>query len=313
MFTIRPCETHDYEAIARIHNAIQPEPTTALQLQRSDETLRSQPGTSLARLVVEDQGGQVVAYGFAERVTWQPPGQWFVKAMVAPGARRRGIGKALYQQARQIAVEGGATMLETWVRGEDHESRAWAERQGFVLDRERTESVLDLTNFDLSRFAGAVERVEESGLRLAVHTEVDDALLRQIWELDVTTMPDVPIVEPDETPPTFEEYERYWRNEVSERVVAGCFDGDRLVSVSILHLPLVAGAGAYTGFTGTYREYRGRGVALAVKLLTIREAIARSVARMRTNNDPDNPPMLAVNEKLGYQLIPGPCRYKMPV
>lgn len=313
MFTIRLCEPHDYEALARIHNAIQPEPTTALQMQRSDETLASQERSTLVRLVAANDQGEVVAYGFAERMLWSPPGQWFVKAMVEPGARGQGIGRAMYERARQIAVDGGATMLETWIRGEDQHSKDWAGRLGFQLDRERTESVLDLTTFDPSRFAGALERVEESGLRLAVITAVDDDLLRQIWEIDVATMPDVPCVEPDETPPTFEEYQKVWREEVAEHVVAGCFDGERLVGVSILYLPLVAGGGAYTGFTGTYREYRSRGIALAVKLLTIREAMARSIKRMRTNNDPDNPPMLAVNEKLGYRMMPGPCRFKLPL
>lgn len=34
---------------------------------------------------------------------------------------------------------------------------------------------------------------------------------------------------------------------------------------------------------------------------------------MRTNNDPDNPAMLAVNARLGYRLVSGPRRMKLPL
>lgn len=312
MFTIRNCEAHDYDAIAQIHNQIQPEPTTGAEMRRSDATLRSQEGVALVRVVAEDEG-QVLAYGFAERTPWMQPGDWFVKAMVGPEARGRGIGRAIYEQMKQVAVDAGATTLESWVQGHDDESWAWAQRRGFALDRQRTESVLSLKGYDLARFAGAQERVEAGGLRLATTTEADDDLLRQIWELDCICTPDVPCYQPDEKLPTFEEYRKMWREDPTERVVAGCFDGDRLIGVSILYMPIAEGGGAYTGFTGTYREYRGRGVALAVKLLTIEEGLKRSIPHMRTNNDPDNPSMLAVNEKLGYVLVPGPRRVRLPL
>lgn len=311
MVTIRPCAPNDYEAVARIQNAIKPEPTTAAEMKRWDDLTRTFANAFLERVVAENERGEVVGHGVAEHSLWHPDGLWLVKAMVAPEARGRGIGRAIYERVKQVAVEHGAITLETWVEGHDDDSFAWALRRGFYLERQRTESVLDLTRFDFAPFAGAMERVEGSGLRLAVTSVVDDELLRQVWEVDCATTPDVPCVDPDEKLPSFEEYARAWRDDPSERIVAGCFDDDRLVGVSLLLLPVAPGGGAYTGFTGVYREYRGRGIALAIKLLTIREAIARGIPHMRTNNDPDNPSMLAVNEKLGYRLIPGPRRMRL--
>ncbi|MFZ5817631.1 MAG: GNAT family N-acetyltransferase [Bacillota bacterium] len=309
MWTVRACEERDWEAVVRIHNAIQPEPTNAEQMRRSDEAIRSQGG-SLERVVAEE-GGQVVGYGFAEHAPWMPENRWTLKAMVHPSARGRGAGKAIYARVKQIADGQGARSYEAWVRGEDEDSFAWAQRRGFVLDRERTESVLDLTRFDPSRFAGAIERVEAGGLRVAATTRVDEDLLRRLWELDCAVTPDIPIWDPDEKLPSFEEFKRFWEEEPAERMLVGCFDGERLVGASTIWFPVVEGGGAYTGFTGVLREYRGRGIALAVKLPTITEAIRRGITRMRTNNDPDNPPMLAVNEKLGYRLVPGPRRLRM--
>lgn len=312
MFQIRSCQAHDYEAVAGIHNALRPEPTTGAEMERGDRLTRSHEGAVLERVVAVGEDGAVAGYGFAERNPWMPEGMWFVKAMVDPAAKGRGCGSALYEHVRQVAVAGGATALESWVEGADEEAFAWAQRRGFHLDKQRTESVLDLTRFDMAAFAGVAERVEAGGLRLAVTAEpVDDALLRQIWELDCVTSPDVPIWDPNDKLPTFEEYRKNWRDDPSTPIVAGCFDQERLVGVSLLWLPVAAGGGAYTGFTGVYREYRGRSIALGVKLLTIAEAMKRGIKHMRTNNDPDNPPMLAVNAKLGYRLVPGPRRIRM--
>jgi len=310
MFTIRPCEPRDYERVAWVHNAIQPEPELPEQMREEDERVRSKPGVIFHRVVAESQQGQVVGYGFAEHYPWMPAERWAIKAMVHPSARRQGVGQALFDHVKRLAEEGGGTKIEIWVRGDDEESIAWSARRGFFVDRRRTESVLDLKEFSLARFDGVVEQVEASGIRLATMSDVDDALLYQIWELDVTTTRDIPIHNPADGDEPWEMYQAFWREFKDERVVALAFDGDRPVGISLLFLPRAEGAGAYTGFTGVYREYRGRNIALALKLLTIREAIRHGVPHMRTNNDPDNPSMLAVNARLGYRLVPGPCRLR---
>lgn len=61
----------------------------------------------------------------------------------------------------------------------------------------------------------------------------------------------------------------------------------------------------YNMMTGVEPSYRGRHIALALKLLVIECARSYGAAYMRTNNDSENAPMLAVNHKLGYQLQPG--------
>ena len=61
----------------------------------------------------------------------------------------------------------------------------------------------------------------------------------------------------------------------------------------------------YNMMTGVDPAYRGRRIALALKLLTIRLARQYAADYIRTNNDSDNAPMLAINRKLGYQPVPG--------
>ena len=57
--------------------------------------------------------------------------------------------------------------------------------------------------------------------------------------------------------------------------------------------------------TGVDRRYRGRKLALAVKLLSIRYARQHGIRYLETSNDSANAPMLAINEKLGYQRQQG--------
>jgi RimJ/RimL family protein N-acetyltransferase len=64
--------------------------------------------------------------------------------------------------------------------------------------------------------------------------------------------------------------------------------------------------------TGVDRAYRGRMIALALKLLTIQYAKERGAEAIVTNNDSQNAPMLAVNRKLGYVPRPGIFRLLRP-
>lgn len=61
----------------------------------------------------------------------------------------------------------------------------------------------------------------------------------------------------------------------------------------------------YNMITGVDRAHRGRGVALALKLLSIEYARRCGADYIRTHNDAENAPILAINRKLGYQPQPG--------
>ena len=83
--------------------------------------------------------------------------------------------------------------------------------------------------------------------------------------------------------------------------------GDRWVGLSAIGI-YPADKHAYNAFTGVLREYRGRGLAQALKLKTILLARKESMRYIRTHNDSKNAPMLAINRKLGYQPEPGMYR-----
>ena len=57
--------------------------------------------------------------------------------------------------------------------------------------------------------------------------------------------------------------------------------------------------------TGVIREYRGRKIALALKVLAARYARQHGARTVRTDNDSRNAPILAINRRMGYQPQPG--------
>jgi ribosomal protein S18 acetylase RimI-like enzyme len=82
--------------------------------------------------------------------------------VVHPADRKQGLGSTLYAACLKIIRDGGGTEITTGVRGEDNASAAWAEHRGFVFDRQRTESTLDLKDWNSERWADSVAQVRES-------------------------------------------------------------------------------------------------------------------------------------------------------
>ncbi len=77
-------------------------------------------------------------------------------------------------------------------------------------------------------------------------------------------------------------------------------DGDEVVGLGLV----VRTAGATTGghrMTATARDWRGRGVAYALKVAAIRWAGANGVTLLQASNDSGNAPMQAINDRLGYE------------
>jgi RimJ/RimL family protein N-acetyltransferase len=177
-------------------------------------------------------------------------------------------------------------------------SKAW--ELDLVENRER-----------LLLLAGRAEAMmREQGIRCsAVADDVDPQIWRHCYEVQVAAYEDVPRTGPL-IKPTYEGF-MTWMNspDASPRWYFTAKDGDRVVGMSNLRFPPIQG-NVWTGFTGVAREYRGRGIARAVKMAVLKQAIEQNVPRVRTDNDEANAPMLHINEELGYQRIPGVVSFR---
>lgn len=89
---------------------------------------------------------------------------------------------------------------------------------------------------------------------------------------------------------------------VPERVWIGVSEGE---PVGFSYLAYRSNGMVETGFTGVLREFRGRGLARALKLETLVQAAALGVEAVETDNDSENAPIIHLNRDLGYREITG--------
>jgi GNAT superfamily N-acetyltransferase len=302
---VRPLDRGcDLPAVAALLTLEESEPVTEAILRNRDQ--RRPDGEIRHAVVAVDGAGRVVGFGETGRRPSAPAGRFNVRCVVELDTRRRGVGAILYDELRRFAQDQAATSLEARVRDNAPEPLGFATRRGFAISRHLFESTLDLGGFDPVPFAGVVDAVARGGIRFFCFadtpgTEKDQ---RRLWELNVATGRDVPGADPAWHWP-FEQFVRdvfgsHWFRPEGQILAA---DGERWVGLAA-HGQTRPGM-MYNAHTGVLREYRGRRIALALKLLGIDYARHCQSRYLRTNNDSENAPMLAVNRKLGYRPEPG--------
>jgi RimJ/RimL family protein N-acetyltransferase len=182
------------------------------------------------------------------------------------------------------------------------------EQVGYERDRKEKVWELDLQANGvrlLSEAHEASEKAERDGYRLTtVAAWQSPDKLRALHALDGLTRKDIPTTFPI-LPETLENFvarsmapdrphDRWW---------IALKDG-KPVAMSYLRFPPVRGA-IWTGYTCSSPDHRGRGIARAVKLQSLAQAIELGLPYVYTDNDSENAPMLHINERLGYGPRPG--------
>lgn len=305
--------SRDFPRIASLLTSISPEPVTVADLE--EDEARTMTGKHWRRWVVEDSASGVMGYAMVIRYPSQPPGWMNMELVVDAAYRRQGAGTMLYEAALGYAREHGAATLVVEVNDREPDGRRFAEQRGFHRSHHVLDAVLDLTAFDMSDVdhAETIARAELAGIRFTTLAALGktEPVLRQLYDLNRMAVLDEP-----GSSGGFPAYENWLRIVVNARWYRAesqfiALDGDTLVGLAGVYNDPDHPQTMFNGLTGVRPEYRRRGIALALKLLTIRYAIDHGAHVVTTNIDDRNAPMLRINTALGYLPQSGHTVYQL--
>ena len=299
---IRPFEYRDYPAVAALTEQFG-KPITAEDLRSRD---LSRTHLHWFREVAETADGEVAGfcYGMVDKQTH--PGKFAVNLHVAKPFRRHGLGDRLNDSMERHLRREGAIRLYVSVAEQDEDSLNFAERRGYTRNRLSFESAITPQTFDATPYEPLRKKLESEGVSFVPFSEIEDREqgIHDLFQVNLVAGYDVP--GEDEAPwPDVESFRRTVVN-------APWFRGAGQILAYQDEIPIALGAVGepkkdhyYNLFTGVLREHRGRGLATALKVLGIQFAKNAGAETLLTHNDSRNAPMIAINQKLGYQNRPG--------
>lgn len=306
---IRPFEERDLATFVDIGNRCFPEYAWTLDDARHEDATWTDPKFFKARWFVDDDAGNAVAYlQLNHQRGWFEPTRYRCDINVLPEHRRRGYGSALERQAVSAARERGGRLLIGNTKESMGESLDFVSHRGWVERQRSWESRLDVDAFDFTKFAEAEPRVARQGVRIVTLADElrrdRETAIRKAFAIEELCRHDIPSVDRA----TEGSLERFVMEVDGPQIILDAFflavlDGE-YIGISDLWRDSDNSRGLYQGLTGVHPAHRGKGIAMALKLQTVRYARANGKALIKTWNDTRNRPMLRINEAMGFVKQP---------
>jgi GNAT superfamily N-acetyltransferase len=307
-YSIRPFADLDYESVARINSIALPEyPETAEDIRHWSELTAKEPGRLMRKLIVEeDASGAVVAWGGLNHTFFNyHPHKYYIRVVVHPEHRGRGIGRELYDRLEQEAISRRAICLWGGAREDEPACIRFLERQGFVAQRKAWTSRLSLAHLDRSKLPDRSKALSNLGIQVTTFAAegADRAdVQRRIYELSRITSEGAPRMG-DYNPVSFEEFVEIDLQgaTVLPDAIFLARAGEEYVSWTTLQRLRALPDTLDIGFTGTLPSFRGQGIASELKRRAVEYAQDHGYRYIITGNDSLNPGIWAINEKLGFR------------
>lgn len=265
----------------------------------------------LIRRYVATVNNNIVGYTQLFQIPWLgTTDHYWTNIRVKPEYSSQGIGSLLYQQLMHDLQELGAA--RAWIG--THETTpngiCYLERRGFTEVIRSWPFMLDIRTFEMERHRAALDRMKAQGITittLAQECHNDPACLQKLYELHTQITRAIPLPEHPHPEPGLDWFERYSRSSPSALPEAYFIakHGTRYVGESSMQRLDHAPHELHQKTTGVHTDYRGCGIALALKVATIQYALEQGYTHISTAVESNNPSMLAINAKLGFTKAPG--------
>lgn len=303
---IRDFSPEDYPALVAVHaslNIVWPERPRTPQAWAEADNNRS-PKTHYRRLVaVED--GQVVGFASYSQSPWDyPPGSFYINVEVHPAFQQRGFGSMLYDGLMQDIQAAKPPALRADSFTHLPQGFGFLKKRGFYEAFRETPVHLDVTTFNPDPYAGLEPKLNAQGIFIRTVRELasDPDRDRKIYDLmclvdlDVPHEGEGPLPEPD-----FEDWVGWGLNDrsVLQDAFLVAVHGDEYVGLRDL--------GSYGdqetllgGLLGVRREYRQRGIAVAMQVRNIAYAREHGYRLLKDCTAVQNAPMQKLFNQLGF-------------
>lgn len=299
----------DYAGMVAVNNRSQPHhPAVVADYEEHDAQL--DPAHHFKRWVAVVEGaptpGGIVGFAQVAQYTWTyHPHKFNLRVRVDPDYRRQGIGTALHAQIAAFLEALDPITLWGYTRENEVEGLRFAARYGFEQATRFIQSQLDLTAFDPAAFGDLESALAAQGITLRSIADLADDPDRdhKLWRLDMAISVDLPGEEIQEI--TLAEWRKLVLEDdtlLPEGYIVAVKDGEYLGMSQVVADR--ASDVLQTGLTGVQREWRRRGLALALKVRALSWAKAQGYPGIKTGNEEGNVAMLAINDRLGFVSEP---------
>ena len=306
---IRDFTPEDYPALIAVHQSqgiVWPEQPRTPEAWAEADRNRS-PKSKFQRWVAVEQG-RVVAFASYALNPWNyPPQSFYIDMEVLPEYQRRGIGLALYDQVMEVVQVFNPSALRADAFTNLPQGFAFLQKRGFYEAFRETPVHLDVTSFDPSPFADLEPKLNAQGIFIKTIHELkaDPNRDQKIYDLYCEVAADVPH-EGDGVPkPDFDDWQEWGLKDsfILQDAYLIAVHNDSYVGLREL--------GSYAnsevlrgGLLGVRRDYRRRGIAIAMQLRNITYGREHGYRLLKDCTAIQNQPMQAMFDQLGCKRDP---------
>jgi GNAT superfamily N-acetyltransferase len=306
---IRDFTPADYPALADIHNSQQivwPEwPRTPEAWAEGDKNLNPK---CKSRRWIAQIGEKVVGFAaYGQSISDYHPQRFYVNVEVYASYQRQGIGSALYAQMMDALQAFDPRVLRANAFTNLPQGFAFLQKQGFFEAFRETPVHLDVAAFDPSPYSKLEAGLRQQGFVIQTlrQLESDPQCDRKLYDLYWECNADVPQEENEIEKPGFDEWVSWGLHDptILPDAYFVTLHEDQYVGLRELGADPDSNV-LQGGLLGVRREYRQRGIGLAMQLRGIAYAREHGYAVLKTCTGVINTPMQALFNKLGYVRDP---------